>query len=74
MIQVPLLKLRGTFNTGVTFIFMLFCTLDTSKSTNNIQVVTIIFLFLCCLFCVYDTGFIFMLIVKEIILPVKFMP
>ena len=46
---------------------MVSCGLDAIKATTKMQVNNIIFLLSCCLFCVYDIGFISMVIVKEII-------
>ena len=62
-----MLRLRGTFNTGVTLYFIVCCTLDTIKEMTKIQVDTLILISLCFLFCVYAMKFISMVIVKEII-------
>ena len=45
---------------------MVCCTLDTIVPTTKIQVVTFIFIFLCCLFCVNEMIFISMIIVNEL--------
>ena len=60
-----MLRLKGKFNTGVYFIFMVCFTLNTIKEMNKMQVGNFIFLFLCLLFCVYTMRFISMVIAKE---------
>ena len=47
MVKVPLLILRGTFNTGRTFPFMVYHMLYTIKMRTKIQVDAFIFLLLC---------------------------